>query len=127
MPPGAPSESAYVEISGELSAQEHGFEPELLISSSSAEALGVALHGPSKLAFAAGAASNRSRRMKCRPLLKGHRGHADARALGVSYDQPGPDGDITKATPSTAPTASARRRRAISTLKPYVAFGARRR
>ena len=40
MPPGAPSESAYVEISGALSTQEYGYEPELLISSS-AEALGV--------------------------------------------------------------------------------------
>ena len=44
-----------MEISGTLSAQEYGHEPELLISSSSAEALGVALRGPSKLAFAAGA------------------------------------------------------------------------
>ena len=56
MPPGAPSECACtLEISGALSAQEYGHEPRLLISSSSAEALGVALHGPSKLAFAAGA------------------------------------------------------------------------
>ena len=43
-----------MEISGAMSAQEHGHEPELLISSD-ATALGVALHGPAQLAFAAGA------------------------------------------------------------------------
>ena len=32
LPPGGPTESAYVEISGALSTQEYGFEPELLIS-----------------------------------------------------------------------------------------------
>ena len=54
IPRGVPTIEKYAEISGALSAQEYGFEPELLISSS-AEALGVALHGPSQLAFAAGA------------------------------------------------------------------------
>ena len=43
-----------MEISGAMSAQEYGYyEPELLISSD-ATALGVALHRPSQLAFAAG-------------------------------------------------------------------------
>ena len=55
IPRGVPTIEKYAEISGALSAQEYGFEPELLISSSSAEALGVALHGPAQLAFAAGA------------------------------------------------------------------------
>ena len=43
-----------MEISGALSAQEYGHEPELLISSS-ATALGVALHGPAQLASVAAA------------------------------------------------------------------------
>ena len=55
IPRGVPTIDKYAEISGALTAQEYGHEPELLISSSSAEALGVALHGPSQLAFAAGA------------------------------------------------------------------------
>ena len=55
IPRGVPTIDKYAEISGALSAQEYGHEPELLISSSSAETLGVALHGPSQLAFAAGA------------------------------------------------------------------------
>ena len=59
MPPGAPSGRIYVEISGAMSAQEYGYyEPELLISSDAA-ALGVALRGPSQLAFAAAGAGLR--------------------------------------------------------------------
>ena len=54
IPRRVPTIDQYVEISGALSAQEYGYESELLISSSAA-VLGVALHGPSQLAFAAGA------------------------------------------------------------------------
>ncbi len=56
IPRGVPTIDEYAEISGALAEQEYGFEPELQISSSAdATALGVALHGPSQLAFAAGA------------------------------------------------------------------------
>ena len=49
-----PTLHEYMEISGALSAHAFGVdEPELLIASS-ATALGVVLHGPSRLAFAAG-------------------------------------------------------------------------
>ena len=94
MPPGAPSGSAYVEISGAMSAQEYGYyEPELLISSDAA-ALGVALHGPSKLAFAAGAGLRLGLTDEMPvPLLGDHGRHADANALGVAYSQFGPDHD----------------------------------
>ena len=43
IPRGVPTIDKYAEISGALSAQEYGFEPELLISSD-VTALGVALH-----------------------------------------------------------------------------------
>ena len=76
-----------MEISGALSAQEYGHEPELLISSS-ATALGVALHGPAQLAFVAGASLQ----------------------IGPTDEMPALCSDITADTltqvPSASPTAS---------------------
>ena len=54
MPRKVPTLHEYVEISGALSAHAYGVEPQLLIASS-ASALGMVLHGPSQLEFAAGA------------------------------------------------------------------------
>ena len=53
IPRGAPSLAEFAEVSGALSAYAFSYEPELVVDSSVA-ARGLALHGPSKLAFAAG-------------------------------------------------------------------------
>ena len=54
IPRGAPSVAEFVEVAGGLSAYAFSYEPELVVGAD-VSARGLALHGPSKLSFAAGA------------------------------------------------------------------------